>query len=173
MNGRSCRGQGVTLASRTATAGMMARPPPIPASLRLCARGAWTRAWRLARPGWRRYGEDMACGGSRAGSMAWAGRGLGGRPMGPVDDLADRAGGRSRPGGRRAGGVACGIAFVLIPWVTLGWGSAAAFVLAAAWISRLRKPAARALWISAAVYTAVLVAGVSLRGLAHGAVLDA
>jgi predicted membrane metal-binding protein len=68
---------------------------------------------------------------------------------------------RGRPSRRRVGRVAAGVVFALTPWATLGIGTPVAFIAAAAVFSSWRRAHATALWISAAVYTAVLVAFVA------------
>ena len=66
---------------------------------------------------------------------------------------------RRRPR-RRAGSVAAGVVFALTPWATLGIGTPVAFIAAAAVFSHWRRAHATALWISAAVYTAVVTAAI-------------
>jgi hypothetical protein len=68
---------------------------------------------------------------------------------------------RGRPARRRAGRVAAGVVFALTPWVTLGLGTPVAFIAAAAVFSSWRRAHATALWISAAIYTAVFIACVA------------
>jgi hypothetical protein len=69
----------------------------------------------------------------------------------------------SRPR-RRAGSVAVAVVFALTPWATLGFGTPVAFIAAAAVFSHWRRAHAVALWISAAVYTAVLAAEIVAAG---------
>jgi hypothetical protein len=70
--------------------------------------------------------------------------------------LADKPAAKPRSRRRRAGMVAVSVVFALTPWATLGLGTPVAFIAAAAVFSRWHRAHAVALWISAAVYTAVL-----------------
>ncbi len=71
--------------------------------------------------------------------------------------------GTGRPG-RRRGRVVAGVVFAVTPWVTLGLGTPVAFLIAAVVFSRLHRARAGVLWISAALYTAVLIAGLDALG---------
>src|SRR2546421_5383896 len=70
--------------------------------------------------------------------------------------------GNGRPSRRRrVGRVLGGVAFALTPWLSLGFGTPIAFILAAALFSYLGKVHAVALWLSAAVYTVALIVGIA------------
>ncbi len=78
--------------------------------------------------------------------------------------------GDGRPGRRRRrpGRVLGGVAFALAPWLSLGFGTPIAFIVAAVLFSGLGKVHAAVLWLSAAVYTAALIIGVSASDAASG-----
>src|SRR5712691_7390909 len=88
--------------------------------------------------------------------------------------VPDAPAGGSRPG-RRPGWVVAGVVFAVAPWVTIGFGTPLAFLIAAVIFSRSRRAHARVLWISAAIYTAALIAGGATVGSGDhpGAVFDA
>ncbi len=52
--------------------------------------------------------------------------------------------------------IAAAIVFALVPWITLGFGSALAFALAAVFLRGLSRLASAGLWASAALYAAAL-----------------
>ena len=88
--------------------------------------------------------------------------------------IPDAPAGAGRPD-RRPGWVTAGVVFALTPWVTIGFGTPFAFLIAAVIFSRSRRAHARVLWISAAIYAAALItAGATVGSGAHpGAVFDA
>jgi len=82
---------------------------------------------------------------------------------------ADPAGnGRAGRRGARAGRVLSGIAFALTPWLSLGFGTPIAFILAAVLFSYLGKVHTVVLWLSAAVYTAALIVEMAESGAPSG-----
>jgi hypothetical protein len=81
--------------------------------------------------------------------------------------------GNGRPSRRwRAGRVLGGVAFALTPWLTLGFGTPIAFILAAVLFSYLGKVHAAVLWLSAAVYTAAFIVELAESGAASGTTGD-
>ncbi len=88
--------------------------------------------------------------------------------------VPDVPAGTGRPG-RRPGWVVAGVVFAVTPWVTIGFGTPLAFLIAAVIFSRSRRAHARVLWISAALYTAALItAGATVgSGANPGAVFNA
>ncbi len=77
--------------------------------------------------------------------------------------VTDAPAGTGRPR-RRWSRVATGVAFALTPWVTLGFGTPVAFLIAAVVFSRSQRAHARVLWISAALYTGTLIADIATVG---------
>jgi hypothetical protein len=81
--------------------------------------------------------------------------------------------GNGRPSRRRRiGRVLGGVAFALTPWLSLGFGTPVAFILAAALYSHLGKVHAVVLWLSAAIYTAALIVGIAESDSAPGTTGD-
>jgi hypothetical protein len=68
--------------------------------------------------------------------------------------------------------VALGASFALAPWLTLGFGTPIAFILAAVLFRHLGKPQAVVLRLSAAVYTAVVVVAFTQSDSATGSAGD-
>src|SRR5437773_10125064 len=77
--------------------------------------------------------------------------------------------GNGRPSRRRrVGRVLGGVAFALTPWLSLGFGTPVAFIVAAVLFSHLGRVHAVVLWLSAAVYTAALIVGLAESDSAPG-----
>lgn len=69
---------------------------------------------------------------------------------------------------RRAGLIVGGVAFALTPWLTLGFGTAVAFIVVAVLYGHLGRVHAAVLWLSAALYTAMFAVEVAESGSASG-----
>ncbi len=70
-------------------------------------------------------------------------------PRRPTVDCVQRSHPNRRP-------IAAAIVFALVPWITLGFGSALAFAFAAVFLRGLSRLASAGLWASAALYAAAL-----------------